>query len=499
MRTKMIAGNVVAVLLVGVVSYFVVSSQLESTFLESVDSRIGSHVGLFDQLWRLQGRELAEQAVEQARENDTADVFTALDEAAQRVRAYERATEVLEWLGRRNRNGAGAAEIALITDDRGVVIARSQDRNRMNGNNLARELTSLSRVLETGEPAIDVWRLEEGQTKYLQVAIAAIRDPDGGIRGALVVGYDMSNGMAQRLADRLGRDVAFLSDGAIGGSSLDGTPRETLGSALFDQQSSATNAALGDDGATSDSFAVELGDDQYVAMVAPLSYSPSASVAYVVLGNRSAARAQASPVNTILIMTVLGILAVVIYGFLLGNSFIKPIEQMEEGVLAVINGRTDLRLDIESAELGGLAYRINQLLNVFTGTPEEDEDGRVSSPPEAWAGTNDALATNPDTGSAAPSSGAAPAAGGQGEEDDPELAAKLAAEPEEAYYARIYREYVAAKEAAGENVSNITEDRFIQRLKANEKSLVKKHGCRMVRFQVQTRGTQVNLRPVIIR
>lgn len=495
MRTKMIAGNVVAVLLVGVVSYFVVSSQLEATFLESVDSRIGSHVSLFDQLWRLQGRELAEQAVEQARENDTADVFTALDEAAQRQRAYERATEVLEWLGRRNRNGRGAAEIAVITDDRGVVIARSQDRNRMHGDNLGRELSSVSRVIETGEPAIDVWRLEEGQTKYLQIAIAAIRDPDGSILGALVVGYDMSNGMAQRLGDMLGRDVAFVSDGAIGGSSMEGAPREALGSALFEQQAAATTAALAEDGATSDAFSAELGDDQYAAMVAPLSYSPSADVAYVVLGNRSEARSKASPVNTILIMTVLGILAVLIYGFLLGNSFIKPIEQMEEGVLAVINGRTDLRLDIESAELGGLAYRINQLLNVFTGTPEEDEDGRVSSPPEAWAGTQSALATKPDAEPAAPQGGG----GGQGEDEDPELAAKLAAEPEDAYYARIYREYVAAKEAAGENVSNITEDRFIQRLQANEKSLVKKHGCRMVRFQVQTRGTQVNLRPVIIR
>ena len=58
---------------------------------------------------------------------------------------------------------------------------------------------------------------------------------------------------------------------------------------------------------------------------------------------------------------------------------------------------------------------------------------------------------------------------------------------------------MAAKEAAGENVSNITQDRFVQRLQANEKSLIKKHGCRMVRFQVQVKGTQVNLRPVIIQ
>jgi hypothetical protein len=58
---------------------------------------------------------------------------------------------------------------------------------------------------------------------------------------------------------------------------------------------------------------------------------------------------------------------------------------------------------------------------------------------------------------------------------------------------------VAAKQSVGEDVSNIPQDKFVQRLKANEAAQVKKHNCRMVRFQVETRGTQVNLRPVIIR
>ncbi|MGE0785824.1 MAG: MXAN_5187 C-terminal domain-containing protein [Sandaracinaceae bacterium] len=495
MRAKMIGGNLVVVLLVGVVSYFVVNSQLEARFLEQVDSRIAGDVQLFDQLWRLEGRELAEQAVEQAGEEDTADVFAGLDEASQRSRAYDRATQILDWLSRRNRNRGGPAEIVVITDDRGVVVARSQDRNRMFGTALGAQLTTLPGVISSGEPAIDVWRLEEGQTKFLLTAIAPIRDSSG-IRGALVIGYDMSNGMASRLAGMLGREVVFVQDDAIGGASVASGARESLRASLFGEQQAATTAALGDEGTASEAFLTHLGDDEYIGVIAPVSYAPSAHVAYVVLGNRSAARGKAAPTRTILIMTGLGILAVFIYGFLLANSFIKPIEAMEEGVLAVINGRSDLRLDIESAELGGLAYRINQLLNVFTGTPEEDADGRVSSPPQAWESA-EGLNTRPEGPAATPT--AAAAAAPDAEADDPELAAKLANEPEEEYYARIFKEYVAAKEAAGENVANITEDRFIQRLKANEKSLIAKHGCRMVRFQVQTRGTQVNLRPVVIR
>lgn len=483
MRTKIIAGNLLAVLVVGLVSYFVVSAQLEADLNQALQVDIGNDHRLFERSWRLSSLEFVEEATEQAAVAETRDVFSALDEAARRDRAFRRATAIAEWFGRRNRADGGAPELVAITDDRGLVVARSQDRNRMFGEDLRGGLEPLADVLETGDAAADVWEFSSGQDKLLQTAIAPIRDTDGGILGALVVGYDMSNGMAGRAGELLGREIAFITEDSVYSSSLSGDRIAPLRTALFTQHQAATASAL--DGSATDVWGAELGGDRYAGVTAPLPMSPSATVGYVVLANRSEALAMAAPLTTILVLTLLGAIIVLIYGFLIGNGLLKPIEQMEEGVLAVINGRTDLRLDIESAELGGLAYRINQLLNVFTGTPEEDDDGRISSPPDAWE-------------SEAGGRGA-PSAAKVEDEDDPEVAAKLAAEPEDAYYARIYREYVAAKEAAGENVSNITEDKFIQRLQANEKSLMKKHDCRMVRFQVQARGAQVNLRPVIIR
>jgi hypothetical protein len=83
--------------------------------------------------------------------------------------------------------------------------------------------------------------------------------------------------------------------------------------------------------------------------------------------------------------------------------------------------------------------------------------------------------------------------------DDPAVAAKLAAEPEDAYYARVYQEYAAAKQAVGESIANIPQDRFIQRLKGNAQALAGKHGCKAVRFRVQKSGSQVALQPVLIR
>ena len=81
--------------------------------------------------------------------------------------------------------------------------------------------------------------------------------------------------------------------------------------------------------------------------------------------------------------------------------------------------------------------------------------------------------------------------------DDPEAAA-LAAIPEAEYYAQLYREYVAAKQSAGEDVSNIPEARFIERIKGNANALMKKHEAQMVRFKVEVIGSQVNLKPVVI-
>ncbi|MCB9591303.1 MAG: hypothetical protein H6719_01115 [Sandaracinaceae bacterium] len=496
MRTKMIAGNLLAVLVVGLVSYFVVSSQLQATLLGEVDASISEDHAMFDQTWRLWGLELAEQAVAQAAEDDTRDIFTALDEADTRSRAYSRATEIHDWFGRHNRSTRGSAELVVIVNDDGRVIARSQDRNRMHGEDLTEQLSGLEGVLANGGSTLDVWEFSSGQEKILQAAIAAIVDPENGRpMGAIVVGYDLSNGMASRAAQLLGRDIAFVHGDVVYSSSLEGDAVDQLRGVLFGEQSATTTAALGDGGATSEPWLAQVGDVQYVGVTGAISYSPSAHVGYVVLGNRTAQADKASVANTILIMTAIGCAIVIVFCFLLAGSFLKPVEEMEEGVLAVINGRTDLRLDIESAELGGLAYRINQLLNVFTGTPEADDDGRISSPPGAWPQGPSGLTEVP---AAARVPQEAPRAD-SGVVDDDQLAAELSAEPEDAYYDRLFSEYVAAKEAAGENVSNVTKDKFVMRLQANEKSLIKKHDCRMVRFQVQVAGTQVNLRPVIIR
>ena len=172
---------------------------------------------------------------------------------------------------------------------------------------------------------------------------------------------------------------------------------------------------------------------------------------------------------------VLGLILVVVAGWFLGSYISEPIARLEEGLLTILNGQTDKRFELDHAELGGLSFRIDQLLNQLMGVEEDntDDEGRVSKAPTA-ANFGDALSVDKSGGG-----------GGM----DP---AALAAEPSEAYYARLYREYITAKKALGEQTDHITDGAFKSRIQGMEQDAGSKHG-RPVRYQVQSNGKEVVL------
>lgn len=505
MRLKIIAGNLAVVVLLGLIAYITVSNGIRSELVKKIDSNIGNEQTLLDRSFQLATLNFMTNTTNRANSRKVRDVFAGLDMNSRRMRAYDAAESVYKWFANPAQGLRGAPDIIVIVDERGMALARNGARNVMFGKKLFPSLPVLKQVIKDGVTRHDVW-LEENENKVLQTAVAPIYGSSRTILGALVAGYDLSNGVAKDEAKILGRDIAFVIKDRVYSSSFAGGEARQLKSFLFKEKKAVTEAILAGSNDRSQIWTTNLDDDQYIGITARLPMSLSLPVAYVVLGNRSAQMAPASHANVIIYMLVLGALLVCVYGFAIGTIFMRPIEMIEEGVLAVINGRTDLRLDTDSPELGGLAYRINQLLNVFTGTEEgtEDANGRVSSPPgSVWK--DDAFA---DADAAPSRIGGSPAAsppaagasvGGEQVIDNPEMASKLASEEEDAYHKRIYTEYVQAKQALGENVSNITIDRFIQRLKGRSDALVKQEGCRMIRFLVTTDNKQVALRPVIIR
>jgi hypothetical protein len=493
MRLKVIAGNLAVVVLLGLAAYLFVGGQLRDALLAGVDGRISSDRQLFERSLRLSALEFQALVSERAGERALRDVFGGLDVVSRRTRAFEAAEATAAWLADPARGMRGPADIVVIVDETGSALARNGARNVLFGKSLTAELPALARALETGRPAHDVWH-ESQEKKLLETAIAPIRADSGTILGALVVGYDLSTGFAKREAALLGRDVAFVVDGHVYSSSLSGGASRDLQARLSGSDAETTKRIASGQASVSSVWNAKLDGADYVGVTARVPLAPSVGLAYAVMANRTAHLAAADVVNVILILTVLGSLLVIFYGFVIGNFIMRPIEAIEEGVLAVINGRTDLRLETQSAELGGLAFRINQLLNVLTGTEEASSDaqGRVSVPPSAGAWKDAAFSD----------AGAAPQATAPNPDepiDDAALATRLAAEDTAAYETRIYDEYVAAKQALGENVANIPKDRFHQRLSGRASALAQKHGCRAVRFQVETAANQVVLRPVLLR
>jgi nitrogen fixation/metabolism regulation signal transduction histidine kinase len=130
-----------------------------------------------------------------------------------------------------------------------------------------------------------------------------------------------------------------------------------------------------------------LGNEVYRAQVLPMPGAQSAAAGAIILQSVSEARAPAGGVAfPIVILTLLGLLGVLAYNLFLANYLEKPIEQIEDGLLQIINGNRDFRLGLEHPELGGVVYRINQLVQELTGQEEADEQGRVSHPPPRGEG-----------------------------------------------------------------------------------------------------------------
>ena len=483
MRLKLIAGNLVIVLLVGLGSYLVVRTQLRSELSRRLEDSIGDDSELFARSWRADGARLAEGVGNRATSNSVRNVFTALGEANQRRRAFEAAQEVSKWFQDPARGRGERPHIVAVIDETGRVIARDTDRNRMYGDPLLNSVPVLRRVLQRGASKYGVWAYQD---KLLQVGVAAVRNDQGGVVGALLVGYDLSNGFAKQEARLIGHDLLFVMGERIYSTSTAVDVRDALQDALYSPPlDNGTLAAL--QGKPTLPWMTTLSGDEYVGITAALPMARGVEAAYVILADHAKHTALAGVANMILWLTLLGIAGVAIYGYIIANSLMDPIEQMEDDILAVINGRGDVRLDVDTPELGGLSYRVNQMINLFTGVAEEDEEGRAVTSSGGWESVS---ASN--SGSAS-----GPSARSRVTADDPEASA-LAAVPEGQYYAQLYKDYVAAKQAVGEDVSSISETRFIERIKGNAAHLIKKHEAQMVRFKVETIGNQVNLKPVVI-
>jgi hypothetical protein len=305
------------------------------------------------------------------------------------------------------------------------------------------------------------------------VSFVPVRDPVGKILGAVVLGTPLSDDWLTRVGEQTsGVPLLFgmLGDGKlelVAHGARARPPVLSAGRSAVAQQC-ASNAARA--GRVAVANTVDAGHVLGAASLA--GYGDGAQGAMLLAAMPIASvESVAGLLWPIVGATVLGLLLVLVAGWLLGNYFAQPVSELEDGLLAVINGNSQLRFQIEHPDLGGLVFRINSLLNALTGVPEDttDEQGKPSRPPMA-RDFQEALSV--DESSVA------------GQMVDPGTAATLAAEAPDDYYRRLYREYVTAKQQLGDPTDHITPDAFVSRIRASEQEMAQKHG-RPVRYLVK--------------
>jgi hypothetical protein len=471
MRGKFIAVFALVVLIVGGLSYAWTRATLGYLSMPGEAPRA---LAAAEAQLRLDGLVLERWLAAQASDPRVREAFNAGTPNARAEGATDVATKLRE-ASAANPDLAGISlALVVLVDKNGLVIGRNGSA-LMRGDDLGAAYPSLKAALTKGVTGSDVW-VSRARNEQLLASYAPIREASGEVIGGIAAGTAINDERLTNASDRTsGKILIAAIKGANGldvvAKSRDATPE--LVAAVTGSKSAAEALAKG--------LAVDVGGlprDHTGSARALEGYGDGHRLLVV-----SISRPQTGVLSSLLWpaigASILGLILVTAGGFLLGGYISRPISELEDGLLAIMNGRTDLRFQIEHAELGGLVFRLNSLLNQLLGVQEDetDDQGRPSRAPTA-EGFQDALAV--DERMAALSSG---------EVAD---AKALREEPDDRYYARIFEEYIQAKTTIGDPVDHITKEAFIGRIMTSERETAQKHG-KPVRYKVELRGREVVL------
>ena len=459
MRNKIIAVNAVIVLLVGLLSFAIVRTQLSLATTNTDQLKRSAQHDAAGVAARLQLDALRAERWLSLKAADPA-MRAALTKATPDARA-DSARALADQLAREAPGAlASRPSMVAIVDANGKILARSgSDLGR--GDDVASAYPAFKEALGKSAPGSDIWTDQKRADQYV-TSYAPLRD-DTNRTIMLVVGVALNDALSRVTEASAGRGVLLVN---------------AQGDVLANAQTGGEAQKAVKDGAADVKGAIATGNviaankDDILFAIAPLDGFGKRESAVVAIAPTSLLDGANGVPLSILGVMVLGLVLVIAGGWFLGNYISQPLATLEEGLLAILNGQSDKRFDLDHAELGGLAFRIDQLLNQLMGVEEDntDEQGRVSKAPSP------AAMAAMDADKSGPLPGTAPDA----------------SEPADQYYSRLYAEYIAAKKSLGEPVDHITSETFTTRIQGMEAEAQAKHQ-RPVRFQVQVNGREVVL------
>jgi hypothetical protein len=460
MRTKIIAVNAVIVLVVGLLAFAIVKTQL------------GLATSSTDQLKRTAQRDAASVASKLQLDALRAERWLAVKAAEPSTRALltkatpDARSDAARQLADQVANAAPGAlgekpSIVAVIDSNGKMLSRNgSDLGR--GDDVAGVYPAFKDALAKAAPGSDVWTAAKRADQYI-ASYVPVHDENNRVM-MLLLGVALNDALAHVTEASAGKGLLLVDHNSDVLASTQTTE---------DAKKAVKDAAADVKRAIASGVAFAGGADVLFA-VAPLDGFGAKTSAVVAIAPTTLLDGVTGAAYSVLGAMLLGLVLVVAGGYVLGGYIAQPIAALEEGLLAILNGQSDKRFELDHAELGGLAFRIDQLLNQLMGVEEDntDDQGRISKAPSPVAfGESYAVDRSAQDASAAP---AGPA------------------ESAEQYHARLYQEYVSAKRSVGEPVDHITSAMFRARIQDMEQEASSKHG-HPVRYKVQVNGREVVL------
>ncbi len=465
----------ILVIVLDVIFYVATVIPLSSQTDEAIQNAVKRANSLVIRRQRLYGYDILSQAQELAREQGIIHGVQTETEKQRRINVYDM---IMEFHKKLAQEEGRKADFLGVVDKEGAIIARDLDPNSMYGEKLL-NYQNVKKALE-GVASKDLWWM-----KNIMLRTAAVPIWDRGkIHGAVIIGYEVTASEARSERDEFGAHVAYFVNNTIHASSFstksdDNTEdsekvgalsRTLLGSA------DAPGQKVIDEDKPSDLFKFTLQGEDYLAIAGPLPLRlTDKRIGYVVLSSIDAAQEPLNRLRWAIFLAGLIMLVLVLGGmWLVAKHFLAAEDKVELGVAEVINGNLDYTFEAVE-EFEGLANGLNVMLARLLGRPEpgEEEDGDMT-----WRSdviTIDEMSNDPA---------------------DAALANQLAAEPEDAYYSRVFQEYVDARRQLDLPIDGITLENLTQKLKANEGMLKAKHKCQGIRFVVRQNAGKATFKPI---
>ena len=382
MRFKIITVNSAILVIVALLSFVLLKVSLDGVLANRAERRSDAERALAsaNMQLELEGLRLQRWLAGRATEEAVSSVFAGGTSQARSETASLQAKRLRDAATQSPELSALSIPLVLFVDARGVVIGRN-DSSQMRGEDLGRAYPSIVQALATGVTSSQVW-LNRQRSEQLLVSYAPVRGDGGKVVGALVAGTPLNDerlGMVSQATSGQALAVGIMGEAKRVEVIAERTPSEPR----MAFQPIRENAVIQRAAAALQAGRATFDDDEAVYAAEPLRGYGAQDVLLVAALPQSLVPSVAGLLWPLFGVTLLGILLVVAGGVFLGNYLSEPIAELEEGLLSVMNGRTNHRFDIQHPDLGGLVFRINSLLNALMGVPDLDADGRTSQPPGA--------------------------------------------------------------------------------------------------------------------